>query len=414
MSMTVFFVLGSNPTLSIAEISSVLGPDHDYSQASNEILILDNVDQSLDQLQDRLAGVIKIGEVIETMKTIKQDELADLLFTHSYEYEREGKTSFGVSVYDAGDSKLTDSLRKQSKALGLEVKKRFKEAGCSARLVTSRERTLSAVVISTNNVLESGGEFVLIANKAGIMIGQTRSVQDFESWSKRDYGKPKRDTKRGMLPPKLARVMCNLGNNKRQITNNKTLLDPFCGVGTTLIEATLLGINKIVGSDIDQKAINDTKKNLNWLGRELEIDLPTIQLETCPAQEIESHLEGPIDLMVTEPYLGPLQSGRASKQELEKTATELTSLYLESFRSISKLLKKGSGICVVLPVFSFQKKKIYIPVLKELERTGFKLVDPIPNSVPELLNKKTPRNGILYERKGQHVGREVLVFKYSP
>ena len=35
-------------------------------------------------------------------------------------------------------------------------------------------------------------------------------MQDFEQWGARDYGRPSRDAVRGMLPPKLARMMVNL------------------------------------------------------------------------------------------------------------------------------------------------------------------------------------------------------------
>ena len=72
------------------------------------------------------------------------------------------------------------------------------------------------------------------------------------------------------------------------------MLDPFCGVGTTLIEASLLGFDQMIGSDIDEKAVADTEKNLNWLSREFDLQLPETTLEVCPAQELSDTLAGVI------------------------------------------------------------------------------------------------------------------------
>ena len=421
--METFFVLGTNHTLSIAEIGAVLGYNRDYSQTSAEILLLDESDVAPDSvLQDRLAGIIKTGEIIGSLPKLSKDKLADFLFSHCYQYDREGKVNFGISTYNLDNPTLAKDLQEQNKALGLEVKKRLKESGQSVRFVTGRDRALSSVIVKTNNLLESGGEFVLIATKDGIKIGQTRTVQDFKAWSDRDFGKPKRDPKRGMLPPKLARTMYNLGLGQLPIVSRLTLLDPFCGVGTVLIEATLLRADKIIGTDIDQKAINDSEKNLNWLGRQPEIELPDIHLLTCPIQKIDSYLteqkiidnKNLIDLVVTEPDLGPPQSGRETPQQLENTLTELASLYIEGFRSMSKLLAKNATICITFPVFELDKKKIFVPIMKELKEMGYSVVDPVPKSAPKQLNTKTPQNGILYQRPKHKVAREVLVFNYSP
>jgi len=414
--MKTFFALGSNPTLSISEIGAVLGHNLDYSQASSEILLLDEIKAGLGTLQNRVAGIIKTGQIIGSMPKLSKEELADFLFAYCYEYGREKKTYFGISIYNLDNPTLAKQLQLGYKALGLEIKKRLKESGQSARFVTGRDPALSSVIVKTNNLLESGGEFVLIATKDGIQIGQTQSVQDFKDWSDRDFGKPKRDPKRGMLPPKLARMMCNLGMSGSPITDRRSILDPFCGVGTVLIEAILLGFNQLIGTDIDQKAIADTEKNLNWFSREFDLQLPETRLETCPAQELGDTLTGvdPINTVVTEPYLGPLQKGQETAQEIKKTVNELTSLYIESFQSIAKLLNKEAQVVIVLPVFTVNNEEIYIPVIKELEQIGFHLIDPVPKSTPKELNKKTPRNGILYFRPHQLVAREILVFRYLP
>ena len=56
---------------------------------------------------------------------------------------------------------------------------------------------------------------------------------------------------------KLTRAMINLIGLKK----GQTICDPFCGTGTTLLEAELLGINGI-GIDFDKKMWQKTKENI--------------------------------------------------------------------------------------------------------------------------------------------------------
>ena len=60
--------------------------------------------------------------------------------------------------------------------------------------------------------------------------------------------KPYRDMRRGMLPPKLARSLVNLAIGAKS-PSDMTILDPFCGTGTVLMEAMLLGTH-VVGTDL--------------------------------------------------------------------------------------------------------------------------------------------------------------------
>ncbi len=63
------------------------------------------------------------------------------------------------------------------------------------------------------------------------------------------------------LQPKLARCMVNLTSPR----NGDLVLDPFCGTGTTLMEAALMGY-ETVGFDVLKKMINGSRVNLNYFG----------------------------------------------------------------------------------------------------------------------------------------------------
>ena len=65
---------------------------------------------------------------------------------------------------------------------------------------------------------------------------------------------------------KLTRAMINLIG----LEKGRTICDPFCGTGTTLLEAELLGLNGI-GLDFDKKMWQKTKENLEANGYESKV-----------------------------------------------------------------------------------------------------------------------------------------------
>ena len=388
----IFFVLGTHPDLSIAEIKAVLGRSDDKGIVrAGEILLVDEVEMSLPNLQNRLGGTIKIGSIIGSLAKWNKDEAADLI--RSMMPSSEGRIEFGVSGYGS-------HLSRNVEPLGLEVKKKLKEEGLSCRLVTSREATLSSVVIAKNHLLTSGGEYVLIEappttshptqpplgdgrspDRGSILIGQTETIQDFESWSERDFGRPARDAKSGMLPPKLARLMINLSGVDPR---GASVLDPFCGSGTILMESAVLGFAKIFGSDISPKAIKDTDKNMRWVFEKAHAPKTIVSTEVSPAAELS--LDEQVDLVVTEPFLGPPQRGGESKAQLIMVKNELMGMYLESFANIRELMKPGAKLVVAFPIFQGQSV----------------MSKPLPGFEPQ--------ERFVYERSGQRVVREIRVY----
>lgn len=76
------------------------------------------------------------------------------------------------------------------------------------------------------------------------------------------------------MKAKLSRGIVNLTG----LSAGETLLDPFCGIGTCLIEGGLMGL-KIVGSDIDTEMLGRAKINLDYF------DLK-YKLHKCDAREV--------------------------------------------------------------------------------------------------------------------------------
>lgn len=81
----------------------------------------------------------------------------------------------------------------------------------------------------------------------------TLACQDIDSYTRRDTGKS-RDMVVGMMPPKLVQMMLNLALDSEM--KNPGIYDPFCGLGTTLIEAANMGMTRIYGSDLSKEMVS--------------------------------------------------------------------------------------------------------------------------------------------------------------
>ncbi len=385
--MNCFAILGSHPDLSLAELEAVIKIRVDKS--SNQSAIF-QYNKDLLHLQNKLGGTQKLGEVLGSVKD--HQEIEGHLLAMLLDESHDKKLQFGISVYDLGSVKRTKEIQKYMAKVGISIKKSLKQSGTSARLVISKEPTLSTVVVQKNKLVNDGVEFVLLVGESKIMIGKTRSIQDFEDWSHRDYNRPGRDAKSGMLPPKLARMMVNLAGVDAQ---SSYLLDPFCGSGTILMEASLLGFDNLIGSDISKKAIDNTRANLKWL---VDQNYPVADhtLICSSADFMSDKLENNlIDVIVTEPFLGNPRSGQEQEIEITRGIKSLSELYESSFAELDKLLRTGGKMVMASPVHFLNDNEFPVPTKEIMKRLGYKLIS----------------GPFLYKREGQFVGREVLVFQ---
>ena len=381
-----WFVLGRESLIAAAEIDAVLSlKKYDYS---TQIL---KVDASCDPktLIDRLGGTIKIARELADSVTKKDLEkiITDELKTVS------GKINFGISFYNT-----TGLTLKEIRILGLQIKKFLKTEGYSVRYVENKEEALSSVTVEKNNLTGRGREFLIQKNPDNTFsIAQTEAVQPFEQFSARDFGRPGRDDLSGMLPPKLAMIMINLA----QTPLNSMLLDPFCGSGTILSEALLLEYKNLIGSDISEKAVADTKVNIEWITTKFNRELPSNRIFKGEVAELSKNLHAnSIDAIVTEPYLGKPLRGQETKQELASQAKQLKDLYLQAFRQFNQILKPKGKVVFIIPRFKFANDWITIDCKNEIEKIGF---TALPFFEDQLR--------LVYSRPNQKVAREIWRFE---
>ena len=395
--MKYFFVLGTNPALSLAELQAVLNlknPD----LIGADFLIADIAGEIVPtNLITKLGGTIKIGLIKKEIKaTNKTEELLNIVSKLALEKKQAyptGKFNFGFSDYG--------NYYFNKKDLGIKLKKYFKDKKINSRFVVSQEKTLSSVVVTQNKLLTRGIEIVLAEKNKQIFIGETLAVQPFKDLSRRDFGRPARDDQSGMLPPKLAQIMINLA----QINNPPDLIvDPFCGSGTILSEAILMEHKNIFGSDISIKAIDDTKKNISWI-KELydkqDIKMKFLVknvLDLSKVLKTES-----VQAIITEPYLGP-QRGQLNLAIIIK---ELEYLYSGALKEFKKILKSDKRVVMVWPLF-YGNKAINPNI------SGFKIKNFLPSNLieNEFIKKHcSSRQTIIYGRAGQKVFREIVVLE---
>ena len=394
--MKYFFILGNNTALSLAEILAVLKPKY-YHLLSADFLLAD-IDLEIDALNliNRLGGVIKIGEVKGEIKESnfhkKSLEACFKLALLKSKGVESGKFNFGFSDY---------SHQFNIQNLGLKLKTEFKKRKISSRFVISREENLSSVVVEQNKLIKKGIEIVIASLNGKVFLGETLAVQPFKSLSYRDFGRPARDDKSGMLPPKLAQIMINLAELQNK---DGLLLDPFCGSGTILSEAMLMDYKNVFGLDLSFKAIQDSRRNIDWIKEQYELKDIRARLAVKNVLDLSKFVKmNSVSAIITEPYLGP----QRGKIEFELVIKELDALYSKALLECYKTMEPGARIVMVWPVF--YGNKFINPDI-----STFKKVEILPERMiikEEVRKFLSPRGSIIYGRQGQKVFREIIVLE---
>ncbi len=414
-------ILGRVYTLSLAEIVSVLSSQKIASkilEASPEAVIIETEEQlNSEKLQKELGGTIQIVKIIDVLKKREKDSINFALqnyFTPSklkkdYFKDYSGKKQFGVSVF------LLDRRIQafgEPRRLGMFIKKGLQNQGISLRAVLPEYNalSLSSVAICKNQILQKGASICAIASLNHVYVGKTVAVQDFEDYGRRDYQRPVRDERQGMIPPKVAQIMVNLAG----LTKNKCILDPFCGSGTILQEAILLG-QKAYGSDISKMAIRGAEANLEWFRNRYKIAPGKYALQTGDAAEVsQAFPDNKFDAIITEGYLGQPYSELPKMSEINANFEQIEQIWAKSLEEFRKILEKGSKIVFSLPAYKKGLKEyIKMPKIDFIADFGYTITDLFPAAVRNIAPfiRETERSSIIYDRKDQIVAREIFVIK---
>ena len=378
-------ILGRQPEISIAELGRICSSPVDrYSLSS---ATFEMKDFSIDDV----GGVIKAATVLLKIPNSSPDknkrEIVDYL-TKSYQ-NFEGKLTIGISAYDF------DIRPYEVQKIGLEVKLALKKRGVSVRLIPNQTSALSTATSHHNKLGLSDNKLEIIIIKGSdnsLMIGNSIGTQNITSYSKRDYNRPKRDAFVGMLPPKLAQIMVNLAcRNSKEPLN---ILDPFCGSGVILQEASLKHYN-VQGTDLSDKMISYSIQNLDWFAINWRI---AVNSNIYVSDATKAKWQQPVDAVVSEIYLGQPFSAPPSDVKLKEVSQTCNSILRAFLKNIAPQLKPSTPLCLAIPAWQNKSNQLsFLPIQHSIEKLGYRQISLGEN--------------LVYQRPGQIVARELLLLE---
>jgi tRNA G10 N-methylase Trm11 len=382
-------ILGRQPALGLAELESLYGADKLQPAGSNAVIL--DIDPDKVDFK-RLGGSIKLSALLHRFETTDWSKLEQQLrktVSQHLQYFPEGKFKLGLSAYGFPVSAA------KINASALSLKKIIRNDGRSVRVVPNKEPALNSAQILHNGLTTpTGWELVLIRDGATTLLARTVQEQDIDAYAARDQGRPKRDARVGMLPPKLAQTIVNLAVGDRQPSG---VLDPFCGTGVVLQEALLMGY-EVHGSDIEPRMIDYSRKNMEWLR---ETTGYTGELASLEAGDATAHeWTAGIDTVACEGYLGQPFNTLPSPEKLEQVRSGCSLILKKFLQNIGPQLPAGARLCLAVPAWQQKPGRfLHLPTLDHLDDMGYN----------RLSFKHVRNEDLIYARADQIVARELLV-----
>jgi tRNA G10 N-methylase Trm11 len=382
-------ILGRQPALGMAELEHLYGAQS-TRWFSDQSALVSGDSFSL----NHLGGTQKAGKVIfelphgdwhrVSMKIVQS-------YVNSWAHF-DGKITLGISAYGF------DEPAREIQKTGIILKQKLKRTDVSLRLIPNTESALSSATSHHNKLGLSDNKIELIvvrARSGKIIIAESTGAQNITAFAERDQGRPKRDAFVGMLPPKLAQIMVNLAASPDKQVR---ILDPFCGTGVVLQEASLMG-HAVYGTDLSDKMIEYSQTNLEWLDDKYPI---TTDVTLHQGDAMDTKWRQPIDAVVGETYLGQPFSAPPSPSKLTEVRKNCNYIISTFLKNLASQIEPGTPVCIAVPAWrSTSGQFTHLPLVDQLDQLGF----------TEYKFKNINKNDLLYHREDQVVARELLVLE---
>jgi tRNA G10 N-methylase Trm11 len=429
---TELFISGKNWKLSLAELAAYLKAREikfGVPFFSKEFFVF-NFEETLGaSAVEDLGGTIKIGEEKAKFSTQiakkafldknkqAQSQIAESLVSSGLvdEIDKSSeKLLFGVSVYSAEKTLRPLSWTIQRFA-GSAIKGELAGYGKKSKFMGfSKDRRLaqlSHVEVLKKKLVENKAEVLLCIGKEETWIATTVAVHNPFEFQKRDVYKPVQ-RKIFAMPPRLARIMVNLST----CSPGKVLLDPFCGVGTVLMEA-LLARAKVVGVDVNPWCVKASNENLEWLKREYNLKDAESRVLTGEVSMLTKKIgQETVDCIVTEPDLGPALRQVPTGPYALKIIQKLENLYFSFVEEAHRMLKKEGKLVFVTPyIITRSGQSVTMPISEKLENSGFRRIQPFSKEMFSEgaigLEELTGFNSLVEVDERHKVGREIHIYQ---
>jgi hypothetical protein len=396
--------LGSQPRISLAELRAAIPDFKQERMVGNGIVLFTTETVITNKMLASWGGIYLIAKEL-ARKGVDVHNVPRMLVEQTTALK--GKVTFSLRGYGVQKSVVHGLYR--------DCKQALRKAGKAARYVGNERKPAVSALLRDAGLIDGkhGCEMVMLGDDKFFWVGRTVAVQDPDAYTKRDMQKPVRDTRVGLLPPKLAQILLNLGEWIARQTDAKaprrlTVFDPFCGTGVIPMESLLKGW-PVFASDASLKAVNGCEKNLEWVRKEEKIlkkDVASEVWKQDATKPFDASKFKDLNVIVTETTLGPGLTDRPTAKDAAKMKTACETIELEFLENVAKTLP-GIPVVCTFPVWYLKSGPLMLEkVWKKLEDIGFTPV------LPKGMAGDTPdRASLLYRRSEQIVGREVVILK---
>ncbi len=332
MSKHYLFFLGRDLNLSFAEVISYIRARkarYKVKLFKNKLAVIEIDKIDAKKAINDLGGTVKIAEEIKDISSLYGGSSNKITYT----------------FWDNDDIGLEEMMKIHFKEEGLKAMRRKAD-----QMNPSRDMHIDVEVTSFNK-----------------MIFKTVAVSNPKSYKARDEKRPNWDAKT-VVSLRLAKILINLS----EVSENKLLIDPFCGLGTIMQEALLMNVN-VIGFEKDRLTSEKCTRNLEWLGKKYK---GKWKIHNSDARRLSNQVKN-ADGAATEPYMGPYFKRVPNRYLAERIVRELETLYADVLRELRKAVK--GKVAIIMPRFKTDvNKRLELDIKGILAYSGFKIDDSIP------------------------------------
>jgi tRNA G10 N-methylase Trm11 len=342
--------------LSVLEACTVFGRSVQRAEAPSERVSVLHFDRMPKAEVRELAGSHKVAPVVSVPESPTGD-LSDLIGEMKSVLDE--KSNVSLSGYDVEEEDYEELVRSMLDGL--------REAGLKkVRLLRPRGNELMAEDVISRKAFD----VVAFQYQGGYALGPTVWVPDSISMRHRGTKRPAPRSEIA-LSPRLARTLVNLAG----LQQGQTLLDPFCGSGTVLMEAYGKSM-RCLGLDSMASRVQEAKENLRWSSGGMSGG--RYDIRKGDARDLKRMLRGSkVDAVVTEPLLLPRLEARPRTSTASAMVEESAAVYNDALASMAESVVAGGRIVVVVPVIQTMDGD-EVTVALDGRRVGLQLYQPGP------------------------------------
>jgi tRNA G10 N-methylase Trm11 len=342
--------------LSVLEACTVLGRTVTQAEAPCERVSVLHVDHLPPKCVAELSGAHKCAPVTSVLDSPSADMTRLVSLMASY---LEDKSNVSLSGYEIGEDDYEDLVRSMLDGI--------REAGLKkVRLLRPEGNELLSERVLTREALD----VVAFPYHDGFALGPTAWVPDSAAMRQRGTHKPSPHSNIS-LSPRLARTLVNLTGLKP----GQTLLDPFCGSGTILVEAYAKSL-RCLGVDSRASRVQEARENIRWSTG--GVTDRGYDIRKGDARDLSRMLRGTkVDAVVTEPLLLPQLNARPKTSTAREMIGESADVYNDALASMAESIHSEGRIVVVVPVIQTMEGD-EVTFTLEGRKLGLRLYQPGP------------------------------------